>query len=265
MQRSGWLTASLALAVLLALGFWSYRARVSSVAPGGSGGRETALVVAPATPPSEPNTPTVNLKLLSIALVNWMDDERRGRVPTPAKATASQLPSERRLGWMTRLLPYMGRTDLASQLHGAGVSGEDVPWDDPSNRPVIDTVLEMLLTADMKDRELKRDGEGRALTGYVGLGGVGGDASASLRSRGFFADGRPARLDEIKDGLSNTAAMIEVRRDFGPWARSGASTVRPIEAFEGGLVLMADGSVRTMAAGADPKVLRSMATISAGD
>ena len=264
MRRFGWLTASLALALLLALGYWSYRSRVSSIPPGGAGG-DTVTVVAPATPPAEPNTPTVNLKLLSVALANWMDDERRGRVPTPAKVTASRLPPERRLSWMTQLLPYVGRTDLASGLHGAEVSGEDVPWDDPSNRPVIDNVLEMLLTADMKDREVKRDGEGRGLTGYVGVGGVGGDTSASPRSRGFFADGRHVRLDEIKDGMSGTAVLIEVRRDLGPWARGGASTVRPIEAFEGGLVLMADGSVRMMSAGADPKTLRSMATISAGD
>lgn len=274
MRRIHWALLVVALLVVVAWLLWpkgpSAVGPGNAPAPGEVAGPGGAI----GAPPADSNTPTVKIKLLGVAIINWLDGMARGKVtsrpPGAGPPATSSLPPEQRLSWVSQLLPYIGRADLSGQLHGAAITGEDIPWDDPKNRPVVDTVLDLLITPEMQSRSLTRDGDGRALAGYVGVGGVGPDAptsppDAGSKTRGLFSYARPARLEEVKDGLSNTAAVFEVRRDFGPWARNGAATVRPIEAFEGGLVLMADGSVRSLPAKADPKVLRSMATIAAGD
>jgi hypothetical protein len=84
----------------------------------------------------------------------------------------------------------------------------------------------------------------------------------------------------IKDGTSNTIALMETRIGLGPWARGGASNVRgfdpadlplhgdqrPFGGHAGVMVSgMADGSVRAIRSSIDPKQLAAAITIAGGE
>jgi hypothetical protein len=116
---------------------------------------------------------------------------------------------------------------------------------------------------------------------FVGMGGVGQDASAlpAHHSRaGVFGYQRRARAQDIKDGASNTILVTGVAKKLGSWASGGAATVRPFvnepyingpDGFgtgqsNGMYVLMADGSVRFLAKQTDGKVMRRMAAMADG-
>ena len=84
----------------------------------------------------------------------------------------------------------------------------------------------------------------------------------------------------IKDGTSNTIALMETRFGLGPWARGGASNLRgfdpadlplhgdqrPFGGHTGGMhVAMADGSVRFIRSSIEPKKLAAAITIAGGE
>lgn len=215
--------------------------------------------------PVPPDEATTRLKIFGVGVAN----AREARGARPAKPR-SRLPLERQASWIIPILPYIGRGDLFDAIHSAATDGDDRPWDDPANRDAVGELVAPLVTPEMDAKGELRDPSGAALTGYVGVSGTG-PASPKLPeesrdpTRGFFGYRRVAKPAEVQDGLANTAMVMEVRSRRGPWAQNGPSTVRPIEAFEGGLVLMADGSVQNLASKPDPKVARALSTIAAGD
>jgi hypothetical protein len=233
--------------------------------------RQTASARDPAShpggpaPADDPEQAATRLKQFGLGLAEF----QRARGASPALGR-SRLPVDRQASWVVRVLPQLGRGDLRDRIHSAPTDGEDRPWDDPSNREAVGTVLEALVTPEMASSGIRRDPSGAGLTGFVGISGTG-PASPGLPegsddpARGFFGYHRIARPSEVADGLSSTAVVMEARSQRGPWAQNGPSTVRPIESFEGGLVLMADGSVRVLARTTDPGVLRALSTIAAGD
>jgi prepilin-type processing-associated H-X9-DG protein len=133
-----------------------------------------------------------------------------------------------------------------------------------------------------------------ALTGYIGIAGVGADA-ANLprddRRAGFFGYDRIVRREDIKDGASKTMMVMESTTELGPWAAGGSSTVRPLDpedrpylALEGPFgvnhiddilcrsphvtsnIGFADGSVRGgVLASVSSETLEALATIAGGD
>lgn len=116
------------------------------------------------------------------------------------------------------------------------------------------------------------------MTHYVAMAGIGRDAAsrpAGAPGNGFMGYDRLTTMAMIKDGSSNTIALMETRVNVGPWARGGASTVRGYEPADeppqlfgehaGGLnVGMGDGSVRFLHFPLKSKQLAAAITI-AGD
>ena len=117
-------------------------------------------------------------------------------------------------------------------------------------------------------------------THFVGVAGVGADAPllpADHPRAGIFGQDRQTKLEEVRDGLSNTMLLAGVRDHLTSWA-DGTSSYRPLtrepyidgpDGFGTGqadrmLVLMADGSVREINQKTDPRLVRRMAAMSDG-
>jgi hypothetical protein len=238
----------------------------SSSAPISDARLENSTIAAEAPKQSgDPEEATNRLKQFGLGLAAFQEAPANRPLPAP-----SRLPVSRQVSWVVELLPFLGRSDLFEQIHSSRTTGEDRPWNDDENRAAIADVIGGLLAPDMDSEATWFDSSGAALTGYAGVAGSGPAApelppGTTDPLRGFFGCHRIATRAEITDGLSATAMLMEVRKERGPWAQNGPATVRPIEAFQGGLMLMADGSVRALTLQTDRKVLRAMATIAAGD
>jgi prepilin-type processing-associated H-X9-DG protein len=122
-------------------------------------------------------------------------------------------------------------------------------------------------------------------TNYIAVGGLGLDTpakpldEAGPRAGAYRYDG-PTPDSAIKDGLQQTAQIVETTADLGPWLRGGPSTLRGLDVaatpyvgpgrpfggcHPGGVyVSFADGSVRFVKETVDPVVFRSMLTIAGG-
>jgi hypothetical protein len=116
------------------------------------------------------------------------------------------------------------------------------------------------------------------------LSGTGHDAArqpAGAAGNGFMGYDRPTSMAMIKDGASNTIALMETRVGLGPWSRGGSATVRGFDPAGvslggdnppfGGLhsgainVAIADGSVRFLRSSIDPRRLVAAITIAGGE
>lgn len=87
-------------------------------------------------------------------------------------------------------------------------------------------------------------------------------------------------MASIKDGASQSIALMETRSDLGPWARGGSSSLRgfdpaaapwcgqqrPFGGHDAGTnAAIADGSVRTLHSTIEPRVLAALITIAGGE
>lgn len=117
-------------------------------------------------------------------------------------------------------------------------------------------------------------------THFVGVAGVGADAPTlpvDHSRAGIFGQDRQTKLDQIRDGASNTLLIAGVEDRLASWAE-GAASYRPFtrepyihgpDGFGTGqpdrmLVLMADGSVREIDKKTDPRLIRRMAAMNDG-
>lgn len=115
---------------------------------------------------------------------------------------------------------------------------------------------------------------------YVGVAGVGIDAATlpvDHPRAGIFGQDRKTKLQEIRDGASNTMLLAGVEQHLGSWA-DGATSYRAFsrepyihgpDGFGTGqpssmFVLMADGSVRDVSAETNPTIVRRMAAMNDG-
>jgi hypothetical protein len=190
--------------------------------------------------------------------------------PPGTSPSASQLPVAARLSWQAIL------ADRFEANHPQPV------WDRPWNDTVNDAFVRRRLLEFQNPAIAALTGaDGYPATHFVGVAGVGNDATkldASDPRAGIFADDRKTRLEDVRDGLSNTWLVMGACGQLGAWAAGGHPTVRsitrdPIVNGPDGVgtgqaksmfVLMADGSVRTVSSMADSRLLRSMATINDG-
>ncbi len=118
-------------------------------------------------------------------------------------------------------------------------------------------------------------------THFAGVAGVGADAAdlpVDHPRAGIFGNTRSTRMDDIRDGASNTLMVVGVTGDLGSWAAAGRPTVRAFtrEPYINGpdgigtgspdrmMVLKADGSVQEFSAKTDPRILRRMAAMADG-
>jgi prepilin-type N-terminal cleavage/methylation domain-containing protein/prepilin-type processing-associated H-X9-DG protein len=223
-----------------------------------------------------------NLKQLMLSLHNF---ESSGRPPYPSTGSEDS-PAERsfppgcfgagttpeeRLGWMVALLPYLEQDSLSRQLdvEKKGYAG---------NLPAARTRIKTFLCPAAKEAETAD-----AVTHYVAMSGLGSAAAgqpAGAAGNGFMGYDRLTSLAMIKDGTSNTIALLETRSGLGPWARGGESNLRgfnpadvplhgdqrPFGGHAGGMhAAMADGSVRFLRSSIAPGNLAASITIAGGE
>ena len=132
------------------------------------------------------------------------------------------------------------------------------------------------------------------LTNYVGLSGVGPDAAEldlGYPGVGFFGCERRLKIEDIKDGMANTVAVMETNRENGSWTAGGLPTTRGLNPAGGHYlgaggqfssghssswawlsssstltnVLYGDGSVRGLTESVSPQVLEALVTIAGGE
>jgi hypothetical protein len=184
----------------------------------------------------------------------------------PAIVQERAIPVENRLGWLAVLADRLDDDSAPAPLWNR-------PWNDPRNESFVRRRLSAFQNPLIA--QLTGD-DGYPAAHFAGISGVGADA-AKLDPRdaraGIFNNHRATRVEEIRDGASNTLLVMGVREHLGSWAAGGSSTVRGLDrepyvngpdgfgtgSAESMLVLLADGSVKTIGAGMDPRLLRRMA------
>jgi hypothetical protein len=175
---------------------------------------------------------------------------------------------EERLSWMAALVPYL-EAGCSLQL--------DPEKGYAANFPAAQTSIETFLCPASKEATID------PVTNYVAMSGIGPDAAwqpPGAAGNGFMGYDRLTSAAMIKDGTSNTIALMETRVGLGPWARGGASTLRgfdpadvpvqgdnrPFGGHSAGMNgTMADGSVRFLSSSIDARSLAAAITIAGGE
>jgi flagellar basal body-associated protein FliL len=241
-----------------------------------------------------------HLHELAVAVQKYLDKEGhfpRGAVPrAPDAQRVLDWRPDQRLSWMTQLLPYLANGEY-----------KDIKFDynkgwheDFTNAKAGFAVIPQFVVPIKSDKEdyfyvqyPNLPAEGRfvekwAATHFVGMAGVGLDAAeyraddaTTAKLRGVFGYDRETKKDDIKDGLENTIAVIQVPpTPKSPWIAGGGSTVRGVsqdldcvqpfvcteyQGKRGTFAIMADGKVRFIPATIDPKTFQAMCTIAGGE
>ncbi|MEW4488760.1 hypothetical protein AB1L42_11795 [Thalassoglobus sp. JC818] len=154
----------------------------------------------------------------------------------------------------------------------------EATWNDRQNDSFVRRRLEQYQNPDVK----RLTGDDRyPATHFAGVSGVGPDADrlpVNHPRAGIFSPFRTVRKSDIVDGTSNTMLIVGVQSMLGAWARPGEATIRSFnqEPYVNGpdgigtgdpdsmFVLMADGSVKQIAAATDPRIVRRMAAMADG-
>lgn len=225
---------------------------------------------------------TNNLKQLILATHHF---ESTGR-PAPYRSTGSPdtlaerlFPAgcagpgktpEERLSWIVMVLPYLEQDSLYRQI--------DIEKGYAGNIPAVQTRIESLVCPESAEA-----GTAAAVTHYVAMSGIGPDAAwqpVGAPGNGFLGYDRLTSVMMIKDGTSNTIALMETRASVGPWARGGASNLRgfdpddvplhgdgrPFGGHSAGInAALADGSVRVLRSSINPQRLAAAITIAGGE
>lgn len=206
-----------------------------------------------------------NIKQMMLALHNYHDVFNAfpaGTVPNAA------LKPEERLSWLASILPFVDQAPLYNALD------QKAGWNKGKNEGLVSSDIATYLHPGVP----KGDPGG---TNYVGLAGVGADGptlDAKNPKAGAFAYDKPRRIQEVRDGTSNTVMISESKRTT-PWAQGGGSTIRPLTAapyingpdgfggvsFGGANMGLMDGSVRFVSEKIDPKVMEAITTINGGE
>jgi hypothetical protein len=195
---------------------------------------------------------------------------KQGHFPTTASGRDGLPPSER-LSWLAEL--------VATAL----LPNRPVPsWTDSWRSPQNDRFVRQQIPEFLNPSIAKVTGaENYPTTHFAGVAGVGADAAdlpLGHPRAGIFGNGRSTRMQDIRDGASNTLMVVGVAGDLGSWAAGGTPTVRALtrEPYINGpdgigtgspdrmLALKADGSVQEFSAKTDPRILRRMAAMADG-
>jgi Protein of unknown function (DUF1559) len=224
-----------------------------------------------------------NLKQLMLAMHNYHDssadrpetaqstDRLRSKAEPafPTGCIGTGTSPEERLSWMVALLPYLEQNPLYQRI--------DLETGYAGNLPVVHTGLKVFLCPEGRDRATLDP-----ITTYVAMSGIGQIAAeqpAGAPGNGFMGYDRLTSFETIRDGSSNTFALMETRAGPGPWARGGPSTLRgfdpaqslrgdnpPFSGHSAGMnAALADGSVRFLPSSIDPKRVAAAITIAGGE
>lgn len=200
-----------------------------------------------------------------------------------------------RVSLFAEMLPFLGREGLSRLIN------RDAAWYDydlKSNIRNLEAgeawVPELLVPAYPQSAWRATSpfvADGRVLggTNYVAIAGSGLNAARydpknpeQSKKVGMVGYDWGSKVDEVKDGLSNTIFLMQTPPGLSqPWIAGGGATVRGLNEADpmrglahtygtpsgksGTYVLMGDGSVRFVPAGINPKVLLAMSTRAGGD
>jgi prepilin-type processing-associated H-X9-DG protein len=177
------------------------------------------------------------------------------------------LKPDKRLSWSADLLPFMELKPVYDRINFTKA------WDDPANKMAVEEPLALFINPSVGPQKAN----GFPVTEYVGMAGVGADGPllpVTSPRAGVFAYDRVTRIEDIKDGTSNTIMFSECNKDLGPWAAGGRATIRSLTKKpyidgpdglgghpEGCQVGFADGSVRFISKQIDAQMLEALMTI----
>jgi hypothetical protein len=205
------------------------------------------------------------------ALGQRMVDYRVKHGHLPAAADPAGLPPSERLSWLAELT-------AAAVGPGRPAPNRSESWRSPSNDRFVRQQIPEFLNPSIN----RVTGAGNyPTTHFAGVAGVGADAADLPKSHpraGIFGNARSTRIEDIRDGASNTLMVVGVTGDLGSWAAAGTPTVRALtrEPYVNGpdgigtgspdrmIVLKADGSTQELSAKTDPRILRRMAAMADG-
>ncbi|TWU14753.1 hypothetical protein CA54_36220 [Symmachiella macrocystis] len=201
------------------------------------------------------------LETIGTAIDRFYDRQRQ----FPAGGTFLEQPGAKDRpmhGWMTALLPYMGYEQLHKKINPS------LPFDDAVNATALRTQVPEFLVAGVEQTTSINQ---YAAAHFAGVGGQEKDANGDTVHFGVFDKNSTVFRQDVSDGLSNTLMAGQIPGNYPAWGepsnwrRISQGLNRDQRGFgsPGGgdvLFLMADGSVRSLAADTDPRVLHSMST-----
>ncbi len=226
-----------------------------------------------------------NLKQIGLALQNRHDTY--GTFP-PATIPNEDLPCGKRLSWLVDTLPFMDQIGFVIDRK-KGWQDEEIfipkfqDTDDDFCPGPPRPLGELKIFRCPADSTVSPP-DSASLTNYVGISGVGADAAEfglGYPGVGFFGCERQLKIEDIKDGLASTIAVMETNSNPGPWTAGGFPTVRPLDPatvpylgvgrpFGSGhrgctQAVFADGSVHALTKSISPEMLEALATIAGGE
>jgi hypothetical protein len=184
-----------------------------------------------------------NMKQIMLAMLN--EEAQKQRFPARANFDKQGKPL---LSWRVHMLPYLEQQALYQKFK------LDEPWDSEHNKQLIAQIPEVYQSVKRKDTK----------TNYLAVVGPGA----------LFEGTNGTRMAEVKDGLSNTIALVEVDDDRAvEWTKPDDFVIdreRPMAGLGRvwpGLFMtgFADGSVRTFPTTLAPADLLGMFTRAGGE
>lgn len=224
-----------------------------------------------------------NLKQIGLSVSNYADTTG-GQLPQ-ATFPNDRLKPEQRLSWLFTILPFVESDNIYSRTK------KELSWDSPENHEYVLVPYKPFLCPSERNSNDKLP----IKTDYVGLAGIGPEAGYLPKDSpfaGVFGYERKIKMEDIKDGTSNTILAIDTTIELGPWAEGGRSTVRDVNLEQqpyigagrqfGGMhppgektwfgtkstvaiIAFADGSTRTLNDTIDPRVFEALVTIAGGE
>jgi hypothetical protein len=211
-------------------------------------------------------------KALGLGLVQWHSKGKQIGVRKVGEGDNLQ----GHYSWMHSILPFIGHQDIYDKFD------LNKKWSDKSQlQNCARPIPEFLNPADDRLRWKGYPFENFALTHFVGMSGLE-DARNVVAAKlprtdpraGIFGYDAVATPAEITDGTSNTIMALGSGEITSPWIMGGGATIRgarepyfdKITGFgskgtSGVIVVMADGSVRTISSSVSPAVFRALCTI----
>ena len=198
-------------------------------------------------PVAKPGDPKNNLKQFGLAFHNFHDVNNH----FPSRAV-NDPKGKALLSWRVQLLPYLEENELYQQFH------LDEPWDSEHNKTLIEKMPAIF--AARGDEELFKQGKTR----YVAFANE--DACLGKKVG--------TRLQDIQDGTSNTVLALEVRADSAViWTKPDDVLIdfkQPLKALKDSrngafMILMADGSVRSVSDKIKAEILKALLTRDGGE
>ena len=139
-----------------------------------------------------------NLQRITMAAIDYYEDHKHLPLPI-ATDRDSGVPRS----WRVTLLPYLGEQNLFDRYR------QNEPWNSPSNQQVLRQMPDVYRHVDDSPTSYRS-----AYFGFVGPETAFGDG------------GEPARLRDIRDGISNTILVAESRQGV-PWTMPSDIKVVP--------------------------------------